>query len=347
MNKIRRLLYRSSTIWRSFRAIYVLPPEKVDAFVNSFEVFSYDWRDEAKLKEAYGENYYEIVHQKVKDYYAVLNLIGSLGCIEKMYIPPMIDSTKSVSENQELFERRMMHDLQIKSTDKVLDIGCGRGRIAAHVARASKAHVTGINIDEEQLKHGRKFAKEKGLEGVLEFRQGDMNDIPFPFKEETFDAIYHVQAFSYSKDLNILLKELHRILKPGGRVSSCDWATLDNYDPNNKEHVELVQKIKPLLGAVGTPSKDEYENAFRQAGFKIIKAEAAGGEKTDEINIDKASKEFAMIHRLVNFLVKLRILPKHFTLLLDQLKGAEFFQEVELRKLGTTNYHIVGEKVLL
>jgi sterol 24-C-methyltransferase len=345
MNKLRRKLYRASTMWRSFKAIYVLPAEKVDAFVNSFEVFGYDWRDEAKLKEAYGENYYEIVHQKVKDYYAVLNLICSLGSVEKMYIPPMIDPTKSISENQELFEKSMVEDLRIKSMDKVLDIGCGRGRIAANVVRLSKAHVTGINIDEEQLKHGRKYIKEKHLEDQLELRKGDMNEIPFPFEDATFDAIYHVQAFSYSKDLGRLLKELYRILKPGGRVSSCDWATLDNYDPNNKEHVELVQKIKPLLGAVGTPSKDEYEKAFRDAGFKIIKAEAAGGEKTDEINIEKASKEFALIHRLVNFLVKLRLLPKHFATLFEQLQGANFFQEVERRKLGTTNYHIIGEKV--
>ena len=344
MKTLRYYWYRASTIWRSFREIYRLSPEKVDAFVGSFEVFNYDWRDEAKLKKAYGENYYEVVHQKVKDYYAVLNLIGSLGCIEKMYIPPMIDAKKSVSENQELFELRMMRDLGIKKGDRVLDVGCGRGRIAAHVARASGARVTGINIDEEQLKHGRKFAKENDYGDRLEFIKGDMNNIPFPFPDATFDAIYHVQAFSYSQDLYKLLKELHRILKPGGRVSSCDWATLDNYDPNNLEHVQIVQRIKPLLGAVGTPSKDEYIDAFKKGGFKIIKAEAAAGEKTDEINIDKASKEFALIHALVRFLVKIRLIPKHFNTLLEQLKDADLFKEVESRKLGTTNYHIVGEK---
>lgn len=345
MGRIGHICYRTSTIWRSLRALYVLPQEKVDAFVGSFEAFNYDWRDEASLKKAFGENYYEVIHQKVKDYYAVLNLIGSLGCVEKMYIPPIIDAKKSVSENQELFEKQFMRELRIKAGDRVLDIGCGRGRIAAHVARATGAHVTGINIDEEQLKHGRLFAKEKKIEDILEFRKGDMNDIPFPFEDNTFDAIYHVQAFSYSTDLHKLLRELYRILKPGGRVSSTDWLTLDGYDPNNKEHVQLVQKIKPLLGAVGTPSKAEYESAFREAGFKLVKSECASSHKHgDEINIDKASKEFTFIHKLVNVLVKLRILPKHFCTLLEQLKDADVFSEVERRRLGTTNYHIIGEK---
>jgi sterol 24-C-methyltransferase len=346
MGKVGHFVYRTKTIWRSFKEIYQLPQAKIDAFVDSFEVFHHDFKDEKRLKEAYGENYYEIVHQKVKDYYAVLNLVGSLGCVEKMYIPPMIDPKKSIAQNQELFEKRMMADLNIKQGDKVLDIGCGRGRVAAHVARVTKAKVTGINIQEDQLKHGRQFAKEKRLEDLLEFQKGDLNDIPFPFPDETFNAIYHIQVFSYSKDLYKLMEELYRILKPGGRVSSCDWLTLDAYDPNNKEHVYIVNRIKPLLGAIGTPSKAEYLDAFQQAGFKIIKAEAAATRgKTDELNIEKASKEFTVIHKIVNGLVKVRILPRHFKTILEQLKDAEVFAEVERRKLATTNYHIVAEKV--
>lgn len=345
MNKVQFFFHRIGTFWRSFRAIYKLSPEKVDAFVKSFDVFNYDWKDETKLKEDFGEEYYQIVHKKLCDYYSVTSLVCSLGSVEKMYIPPIVDPKKSLSENQNLFERQMMKDLNIKHEDRVLDIGCGRGRIAAHVARVSRAHVTGINIDEEQLKQAKQFTKQKGLEDQTIFQKGDMNAIPFPFKDGTFDAVYHVQAFSYSKDLNKLLREIHRILKPGGRVSSCDWATLDNYNPKDPEHVRLVEKIKPLLGAIGTPSKEEYLAAFNQAGFKILKAEVPSPTKTDDVNIDKASKEFTFIHKLVNFLVKVRILPKHFKTLLEQFQNVDSFIEVDRRGLATTNYHIVAEKV--
>ncbi len=346
MNKMRVFLYRTATFWRSFWAIYRLPKEKVDAFVQSFEIFQYDWRDEAKLKNTYGEEYYEVIKQKLRDYYSVLNLICSLGSVEKMYIPAIVDPNKSLFENQELFEARMIQDLGLKSGLRVLDIGCGRGRVAAHVARTSGAHVTGINIDDEQINHAKVHAKRTHLDQLTHFQKGDMNELPFPFKEETFDAVYHVQAFSYSRDLNKLMREIHRILKPGGRVSSLDWTTLDKYNPHDPEHVSIVESIKPLLGAVGTPSKEEYLGAFRQAGFKIIKAEVPSPTKTDDVNIEKASKEFTVIHKVVNFLVKLHILPKHFKTLLEQLSlNVDAFIEVDQRGLATTNYHIIGEKI--
>ncbi len=344
MNKVQFFFYRMGTFCKSFKAIYKLPPEKVDAFVKSFEVFNYDFRDEKKLKEVFGEDYYSIIQKKLCDYYSVLNLVCSLGSVEKMYIPAMTDPKKSLSENQNIFERQMMKDLNLKHEDRVLDIGCGKGRIAAHVARVSHAHVTGINIDDEQLKYAKQFTLEKGLEEQTNFQKRDMNELPFPFEDGSFHAVYHVQAFSYSKDLNKLLKEIHRILKPGGRMSSCDWATLDNYNPKDAEHVRLVEKIKPLLGAVSTPSKEEYLTAFKQAEFKILKAEVPSPTKTDDVNIDKASKEFTLINKLINFLVKVRIIPKHFQTLFEQFQDVDAFIEVDRRGLATTNYHIVAEK---
>ncbi len=346
MENVRFFLYRTATFWNSFNAIYKLPPEKVDAFVKSFEIFHYDWKDEEKLKKAFGDDYYQVFKKKLCDYYSVINLICSLGSVEKMYIPAIVDPQKSLAKNQELFERKMIKDLNIKSGSRVLDIGCGRGRVAAHVARVSGAHVTGINIDDEQLKHAKLFANKTKLNQLAQFQKADLNDIPFPFEDESFDAIYHIQVFSCSRDLGKLLKEIHRMLKPGGRVSSCDWATLDNYNPNDPEHVEIVEKIKPLLGAIGTPSKAEYLEAFRQAGFRIVLAEVPSVRKTDDLNIEKASKEFTMIHKLINFLVKLRIVPKHFKTLLEQLTpNVDTFIEVDRRGLATTNLHIVAEKV--
>lgn len=344
---MKHFFYRASTLWSSFKALYTLPKEKVDAFVNAFDIFAHDWRDEEKLKQTYGENYYETVQKKIQDYYSVLNLVCSLSSVEKMYIPPMLDPKKSLFENQELFERRMMNDLQLKSANKVLDIGCGRGRIAAHVARVSKAHVSGINIDDNQLSHAQKYATKTKMEKQLQFQKWDMNQLPFPFENNSLDAVYHVQAFSYSRDLYKLLKEIHRILKVGRRISSCDWTTLDNYNPTNPEHVFLVNQIKALLGAIGTPTKEEYLDAFRKAGFKIIKAEVPSGTSTDVLNIDKASKDFTFVHNLINFFVKVRILPRHFKTLLDQVGGhsVNAFMQVDKQQLATTNYHIVAEKI--
>lgn len=345
MSNVKPFLYRVSTMWDSFKALYKLTPGQVDAFVQSFEIFEHDWKDEKKLKEAYGDDYYAVVKRKLLDYYSVLNYICSLGSLEKMYIPAMLKPEQSLCKNQELFEERMMMDLKLSGSARVLDIGCGRGRIAAHVTRVTKAHVTGINIDDEQLKNAKEFAKRSKLDNRLAFEKVDMNNLPLPFQNGELDAVYHIQVFSFCKNLPQLLSEIYRILKPGGRMSSCDWAVLDNYDAKNAEHVKLVNSIKPLVGAVGTPSSKEYIDAFKQAGFKIIKAEVPSAVSTDAENIDKASKEYGLIHGFINFFVKARIFPKHFKTLLEQLSAnVDKLIEVDRRGLATTNFHIVAEK---
>ncbi len=343
--KVKFFFYRLSSFTKSFKALYTLPPEKVDAFINSYEIFNHDWKDEEELIAKMGENYYQEAQQKIIDYYSVLNLLCSLGPVEKMYIPPIMDPTKGVVENQNLFEQKMVKDLKIKKGQNVLDVGCGRGRIAHNVARITGANVIGFNIDKSQIEHAKKFAEGTCLDHLCTFQQHDMNDLPLPFKSESFDAIYQIQAFSYSKDIPKLLDELYRILKPGGRISGLDWMTLENYDSKNKEHVELINQIKPLLGAIGTPNKAGFKQDFLKAGFKIIVAETPSVDEIEGPLIEKASKHFTLVNKIITGLVKVKILPKHFKTLLDRLNhNADKFIEVDKMKLATTNYHLVAEK---
>ena len=60
----------------------------------------------------------------------------------------------------------------MKAGDKVLEIGCGKGRVAAHFASAATgAHVTGINIDPIQLKSARNFAQKRNVRILCFFKR--------------------------------------------------------------------------------------------------------------------------------------------------------------------------------
>lgn len=336
-------LYRMTTILKSFKALYTLPPEKVDAFLQSYENFDHDWVNEEALVKAMGADYYNEVKKKIIDYYSVLNHLCSLGQVEKMYIPPAIDLNANIIMNQALFEQRMCRDMRIKKGDKVLDIGCGRGRIAAHVAQHTGAQVTGINIDPNQLETGRRYAESQGL--PCQFVQADLNLLPLPFKDKTFDAVYHVQVFSYSKDLGKLFKDIYRILKPGGRVSCLDWLRLDAYDAKNPHHVDLMRRIKPLIGAIGTPSIQEYVTAMKQAGFKVLINENASIDGLQAPLIENADKFFTRVTKTINFLVKVKLLPAHFKALFDRLvQDGQAFVEADRMRLVTTSHYFIGEK---
>ena len=64
-----------------------------------------------------------------------------------MYIPPLMDKKASVRDNQLLCEESIAREIGLKPGMKVLDLGCGRGRVAAHMTSFSGAQVTGLNSE--------------------------------------------------------------------------------------------------------------------------------------------------------------------------------------------------------
>jgi sterol 24-C-methyltransferase len=344
-NKLQFYGYRISTILKSLKTLYTLPKEKIDAFMDSYEIYDHDWANEDELIRKMGPDYYNRVKNKLINYYSVLNHLCAIGQVEKMYIPPMIDMTKGIIANQNLFEEVLAKDLNVPKDGKILDIGCGRGRIANHIARLTQAHVTGINIDHDQLNCARRFALGKNMTSQTEFKVGDLNEVPLSFGDASMDAVYQVQVFSLSKNLEKLFADIYRILKPGGRVACLDWFRLDKYDPKNPEHVELMRRIKPLIGAIGTPTIAEFVKAMEKAGFKVLVNRNASINGLQAPLIENADRLYTTLSRLINFLVGCRLLPRHFKVLFDRLtKDGEAFVEADRKGLVTTCHYIVAEK---
>jgi len=266
--------------------------------------------------------------------------------VEKMYIPPAMDLSLSIFGNQLLWEEKGMADkLDIGPGKKVLDVGCGRGRIAHHVASYSGAHVTGLNIDKSQLQLGREFAKATGMESQLAFVHGNYND-GLPFPDESFDALYHVQALTYAKDLPALLKDMYRVLKPGAKISFLDWFKLPAYNPEDPHHKKLLREVKAVIGAVKTPAPEEYNTLLEEAGFKVISSQEAsedGGHQWQLVS--QAEFFFESAKSIVSFLAKYGLIPKHFDVLLHRLtEGGQSFVEADKLSLFTTSWQIIAQK---
>lgn len=343
--KIQFFAYRLATIAKSFKTLYTLPPEKVSAFLNSYDMYDHDWANEEELIQNMGPEYYTKIKQKLVDYYGVLNHLCALGQVEKMYIPPAMDLSKSIIANQTLFEERMGKDLKVKEKDRLLDIGCGRGRVASHIASLTGAHITGINIDPGQIACAKRFAQGKSLTDRCHFQVGDLNELPFPFPDNSLDGIYQIQVFSYAKDFDKLFAELYRMLKPGKRFACLDWFALKNYDPQNAAHVELIKRIKPLIGAIGTVSVETFVGALQKAGFKILTNENASIDGLQSPLIENADRFFTRAKKTIKMLVKCKLLPAHFNTLFDRLtKDGEAFVEADRMRLVTTSHYIVAQK---
>lgn len=345
LSKFRYWGYRLSTIFKSFKALYSLSPETVRAFVDSYDIYHYDWEKEEELISKFGADYYKNVKKCLLDYYSVLNHLCAIGQVEKMYIPAAMDLSKSLSENQKLFEQKMSHDLGIGKGSQVLDVGCGRGRIASYIATLTQAQVIGMNIDPSQLESARHFVLGHGLGGQCQFKLADLNDLPLPFPDSFFDAVYEVGVFTYSKDLKKLFKEIRRILKPGGKFAALDWALLPNYNPQDAYHVELLHRVKPLVGAIGNPSPTDFGNVLQEAGFKVLLNENASIDGLQAPLIENADRFFKLTTKMIGWLVKCKIFPAHFKVVFDRMtKDGEAFVEADRLRIVTSSHYLLAQK---
>jgi len=339
-SKFQRLL----TIFRAFKTIYKLTPQQVENFVNAYDTYECEWINGEAINHEKKIDY-DDVKKNILNWYSVLNHLCTIGIVEKMYIPPTIDPARSLIDNQLMYEKQFMQWTGIKPGDNVFELGCGRGRISAHVASTTGAHITAINIDQSQLDSAVKFAKKNGLSQQCHFVNADFNELPFPFPDNHFDCVYEVQALSLSRDLEKLFRELHRIIKPGGKLSLCaEWVRLPAYDSQNPDHHELMRRAKIQAGAIGSPLPEEYEMALRNAGFEILISEDPSVQGSEEL-VHKAGNSFDKFLPFIKFLIKIKLMPKHFILLFDQLgKNTAALLEAEKQRLISMGYHLTAQK---
>ena len=98
----------------------------------------------------------------------------------------------------------------------VLDCGCGPGSITLGLAKAAfPGDVTGVDIEEGQVERARAQAAERGLANVT-FARCDVQELPY--RDDKFDAVFSHAMVEHMPDPLAVLKEMRRVLKPGGVV---------------------------------------------------------------------------------------------------------------------------------
>jgi sterol 24-C-methyltransferase len=174
--------------------------------------------------------------------------------------------------------------------------------------------------------------------------QGSLND-PLPFADASFDAVYQIQAFTYVKDKEKVFAEVFRVMRPGARFSYLDWVRSPGFDASNPHHVSLLNRTRAVIGAVDTPSPEEICEPMRKAGFAILLSKDASLGGSQGLLINSENDYFASAKKLIDVLVKVRLLPRHFGHLFARLvKDIDAFIEVDRLGLATTSYQIVAWK---
>jgi len=160
----------------------------------------------------------------------------------------------------------LLKELSPQAGMKVLDIGSGGGktvlRIAEKVGPTGKA--VGIDFSPQAIALAREKAKQRKLEKVAEFRQGNAKELPF--SDNTFDAVISECVVCLIPDKQRTLNEKVRVLKPGGRVIMHDAVALAPMP-------QIVRGDQRLYCACigGAVNQDEYVKMMKEAGLKDVK----------------------------------------------------------------------------
>ena len=304
-----------------------------ELFVDSPENTKADYEAGVPLK-----GYPQGSSNELTQLYKVIHLLCTLGSVEKMYMPPTIDPEQSVLRNQILFERIVANDLQLRAGDKVLELGCGCGAIAEHIAELTGATPYGLNLDCSQIE---KAWKNPNLPRD-QFTVGDLNKV-LEFDDESFDAIYAIQPMTYISDHARTFSEVLRVLKPGGRFVINDVAALDAYDRDNEHQRTLIQHTRELTVFGGFWYYRYWENAYRDAGFELI---SSVGRPAVEL-IKKEVALFTRYEAVFRFLTKVHLIPAKTDALMQRMNAnSASYIQAEEEELLTLNWHCVGQKPL-
>ena len=122
--------------------------------------------------------------------------------------------------------RSAIQALRLPKGSLGLDAGCGIGLQALLLAEAigPRGHVTGFDLSPAFLRYAEELVKESGLSNRISFQEGDVSKLPFD--DDTFDWVWSVDCVGYPVgDLLPLLRELARVVKPGGTVAILAWTS--------------------------------------------------------------------------------------------------------------------------
>ena len=104
--------------------------------------------------------------------------------------------------------------LEIKTGDKVLDLGCGAGGISEYISDETGAHVTGLDYAASAIDVATDRTESK--RDRLTYVQGDMNALEFP--KHSFDKVISLDTIYWVADIDKALASIVRLVKPGGML---------------------------------------------------------------------------------------------------------------------------------
>ncbi|MER7045020.1 methyltransferase domain-containing protein [Streptomyces jumonjinensis] len=155
--------------------------------------------------------------------------------------------------------------LALRPDQRLLDVGCGNGVPALRIAGAHGVRVTGITVSAQQVAQASERADGSDAGGRTSFLFADAMDLPFD--DGSFDGAWAVESLVHMADQSAALAEIHRVVRPGGRLVIADLCRRQPFTGDDRAVLDGMMRMYQLAG-INTP--DEHRARLTEAGWQLL-----------------------------------------------------------------------------
>jgi sarcosine/dimethylglycine N-methyltransferase len=157
---------------------------------------------------------------------------------------------------------RLAELVDFTGTERVLDVGSGLGGPSRYLAWHYGCRVSGVDLTAEFVRIAETLTRLTGLVGRVDYRQGSALDLPF--EDVSFDVVWSQNVAMNIADRDRLYAEMHRVLKPGGKLGLQEIAAGPGGPPHYPVQWARTPDISFLYSQQATRAKLEM------AGFRVL-----------------------------------------------------------------------------
>jgi len=153
------------------------------------------------------------------------------------------------------WRKKAMRYIEAGEKQRLLDVACGTGDFSIAASRCGVRQVIGVDISAKMIEVGRKKVDALGLSEVIDLRSGDSEQLEF--EDAFFDVVTVAFGVRNFEHLEAGLKEMRRVLKPGGKVIILEFSMPEHF-PLKHLYRFYFRHILPAVGGWISGNKGAY-----------------------------------------------------------------------------------------